>query len=463
MTALRDDRGYPKDDRNSNAYKFLEETRCIVKPQEPSGARSITHTLIGGMGGKFSVPDSLTKAFLAAHLKDVRAGSAMSISELRSVFVHPMYVDCDFKGLPCKMFPKEAAVRIAAVMTEQLRRFYPADCDRECFDCVVCIKGDPLTSEAYPGLQDAQGTYKHGVHLHWPKLIVSQDATVQYMRPSIVAGLERHDLEWRQRFQLTDRVPWESVVDEAVYSSGLRLLGSPKNEKRGNGKDAAWFVSENSTYCMLALVADGQVDEERTQLLRTRPLAMVAATSVRASDGVEAVKGFAPYEGCPAPPRAGKRKCGGGGEPVSARMRSQGTEVTSPSIVSVIKQIIVGNFGSKYKDVALRITATPEEYFINLRGDGANFCPNINGFHKSRTVYITIAERGRDKKIFPVLKCYCRCPSRPGMDKECRKFRLDGTELRQEHINLLFKKKSKDPMDLLSNIGDEIAALTNTA
>ena len=89
---------------------------------------------------------------------------------------------------------------------------------------------------AYSPYQDGRPlcrTWKHGVHIHVPKLYL--DITrCKYVREAFIADLAHHTHDWKAMLGETlGAERWACIVDEQVYSKnknggGLRLIGAPK-------------------------------------------------------------------------------------------------------------------------------------------------------------------------------------------------------------------------------------------
>ena len=195
---------------------------CEVVKQKLSrfynGGGPVTHTLLEG--GKFFAEHKVDLMDLRTVVAEaIRMQKDLpSISERRSG-IFPMYADLDLK-VPVPTLEKEAVEEISRIMCSQLIKFYSsADLERDTFRCVVCKRSGASL------LQEDGVRYKHGLHFHWPRILVNEEQALQ-MHASFVAGLSAQPT-WQELLGAI-AVDWEEAVDLSVYSGGLRMLGCPK-------------------------------------------------------------------------------------------------------------------------------------------------------------------------------------------------------------------------------------------
>ena len=379
---------------NTGTDKYLVPAKARMKDV---GA-VCTHTML--TGGSFCVRDAEAPELRLAIAQDSWAERVPSISELRTP-KFPMYLDLDFR-LPRATIAPETVERIAFVCTTTLQRFYPnAD---EAFRCLVCTKVRGATA-------DGDDAWKHGVHLHWPKVILDVEKAL-HVRLNIVHELLR--TSWGDELGLPSP-PWDDIVDEAVFTNpagGLRMLFAPKARKCVcHGTDASscdichirnrQHVSDRNWYVVTAVVRDGgadaaAVDADYLLEIKRNRKAALHATTVRCDGDRALTPGFTLFPGCviaPPPAAGGGRKRGRGAvalddsKKLSSAARKE--EVTDKKVVEIVRRHLVRH-SPHYAASRARIYRQRDAFKVLLSGIGARFCCNKGDFHTGNNVYMQI-------------------------------------------------------------------------
>ena len=290
----------------TNTYTTQELARC-TRVDARDKLTAISYTLF--TGGSYFVRDGMEmERFYNFFAIDVRRGTVPAINEIHSI-KFPMYADFDFR-LPVPIVPRDAICRIVSIANEQIGRFFPCgdddDDEARSFRCVVCSKSNG-------GVDCGEGKWKHGLHMHWPELILQVEQAF-ILRLSIIAGLDRHT-DWTELMGCR-RPEWSAIVDEGVYrrsstssvrSGGLRMIGAPKAKKckachkdhlctECGGHNNRHIIDMNVYVPYGVLVGPRFVDDAA---LRDDVHALVMATTVRRDMSVQLTAGFTPYVGCP--------------------------------------------------------------------------------------------------------------------------------------------------------------------
>jgi len=289
------------------------------------------------------------------------------------------------------------------------------------------------------------GEWKHGLHIHWPNLIVNVDQAVQ-MRESIVSGLEAENykedtaLDLRRNSEVCSPfIAWDVAIDSKVYnkhpnSGGLRLVFAPKAEKckephcpgKAKGKsdlcphhprDAArerrgGHIYDDSVYKADFYLSNGAVDEERTTEYRRSALKTLSDTSVRNYRGKPLTDGFKVYSGCPPVPDQKKKRNGSS---------SQYTQLFELSMLDVAKKLVKKHSHYYENSVVTLLKHNTREYMVaRLSGDGATYCANKESFHTSMTSYMEI--KIVKQKLHTVMRCNCPCMVKRGKGVLCKEY-----------------------------------------
>ncbi|NDC43141.1 MAG: hypothetical protein EBZ77_16600, partial [Chitinophagia bacterium] len=279
---------------NTHTTNFL--SRC-KRVETKDKLTAICYTLF--TGGSYYVEDGhKASIFYDMYALDLRKGTVPAINEIHSVRF-PMYIDMDFKA-PFRTLSTECIGAVVSAVTEQLDRFFPS-----AYRCIVCTK-------TKGGTECAEGVWKHGIHLHWPEVVVQVEQAFQ-LRLSMIVGLDRRT-DWTALMGCK-RPDWSSIVDEGVYrrsssanarSGGLRMIGAPKARKCKSctsdicvdcGFHNNRHVVDTNVYELYGVMCGSCfVDDSE---LRRDTRALVMATTVRRNAGVPLTQGYTPYVGCP--------------------------------------------------------------------------------------------------------------------------------------------------------------------
>ena len=443
--------------------EFLENNKAGGKS---SGTRSIaTHTCM--TGGKYHLDTAKQNEFyevLARALNQQPDVVIPCITEQRTT-VFGMYIDFDGK-FSVENVSTQAVERFMGVVCQQLRRFYEQVSEERWVKlsrAVILRKtGDPELSN---------GLYKHGLHIHFPNLMVKGDQAKQ-IRLGIINGLIV--LRWHAEFGI-DRPDWDSVIDHQVYSNGIRMIGAPKalRCKTCNGdmniRSCSECFKQNfghhiipRVYTLFMAMENGVPSDEYMDLLKKNTVRLVRATSVR-SDVVEETQGYKVYEGCPrlqdfgggsGPKKSGKRPIGvldGDVGKMDAKFRAA-PDVTDPAKVEVVHQLMCKHSEMYRSCYPTRIRYTNKTTILTtIGGDNATYCLNKRSKHRGNRVSMEIVKSGGTRNYVSRMKCFCRCAT-PRLGQEslqpgdpvcisglpCGRFKSFPRALTQDQVRVLF-------------------------
>lgn len=396
------------DEDDVTPWKFL----C----RRAEGVGAPTHTIMTG-GKHFLHPDDMTdfRKLIGANVD--RGEEVPSISEMRTQ-LFPMYADVDLK-VPAEALRREAVRAIADVLCRQLMKFYTtADLTPETFKCVVCVRSGRAE------LQPDRTRYKHGIHVHWPDLVVNVDQALQ-MQASFVAGLSAVD-SWEDLLG-TVRVDWPDAIDASAYNTGLRMAGCPKGmvcpQCRGRGKTSCdkcrntRSVVDPRVYQACMVLQGGEEDAAACAAMARYAFKLLSATTVRVDERKVRTEtpGYRVYAGCPAVIAPGGKKRKGKsdaeGTRLSAQVRRQ-EEITDPTVLRIVRQLLTRH-DPVYQNAVIKVRRWKQSLTVTLSGDGARFCKNKGSEHNSQNVYMVVRNSGLTHSGYQsVMKCWCRCPTK---------------------------------------------------
>ena len=396
---------------NTHTTNFLSRCRRVDAKDKLT---AICYTLF--TGGSYFVEDGhKSSMFYNMYALDLRKGTVPAINEIHSI-KFPMYVDMDIKA-PTPTLSSECIAVIVSTVSEQLDRFFPHSPP---FRCVVCTK-------TKGGTECDNGTWKHGIHLHWPEVVVQVEQAFQ-LRMSMIVGLDRR-IDWTSLVGIK-RPQWSSIVDEGVYrrdssmsarSGGLRMIGAPKAKKCKACKSDMCLecgfhnnrhVIDTNVYTLYGVMcASSFIDDSE---LRHDTHALVMATTVRRHSSVELTLGYTPYVGCPLAPSAlalasssSSRKRKPANDDDTKRLGARflvNSEIDNPHVVQVVRSLLVRH-SSHYDRSRPSIRFDGQSYRVTLSGDGATYCLNKQAPHNSMRVYMEIVRSGAS--CISRMRCWC--------------------------------------------------------
>jgi hypothetical protein len=361
---------------------------------------------------------------VADYLRNVPDGILPAITENHTI-VFPMYFDLD-GAFPRRVLTLAAVERIAATISTSVLRFYPGDSPPPA-RCIVLMKnGD---ADLKPGTT----LYKHGIHVHFPEILVTVDQALQ-IRAGVVQGLTT--IDWTSLLGIDPLDGWNDVVDESVYRGGLRMIGAAKAKKcperceEGDGSCDVCHARNNRHVVdprvylpRMALVNHERSDEYEREIMKNTTY-LVKSCSVRSIETVP-TGGYVVPSGCPVVAHGSgssrKRPAGDGGGRVHSD-RARRTEkafnipIERPSQLQALKKLFL-RFSPLYEDCRVTAARRPKGVIhAYLHGPHDKYCVNRGGHHRSNRVYLEVTERQFSMRCW----CPCRGTERNAGHIECR-------------------------------------------
>ena len=324
---------------------------------------------------------------------------------------------------------------VGELLSKQVARFFPPD---TVCTCIICHK-------SCGGVRHSAELFKHGLHVHFPGLVVTHERAKQ-IRIGVVMGLDERD--WTT-YLMVPRPSWEDIVDEAVYKAsenggGLRMAFAPKADKcrdcpkkaehelcQSCGNENGKHKIDWSHYVLYKAFVGGVSDAALTQRLAASPMQLWKHTTVRCADDTPLTPGFAVYPGCPllsllpGETSGGKKRARSGilgddAGKLPPKFRKY-DEVTDPKIVAIMRRHLL-HFSEKYESCRLSVRWNGAQYRVLLSGEQARWCKNKKGYHNRQRVYMEVYRSKGAAHSVATMKCWCECKEVRASGMTCKAF-----------------------------------------
>ena len=428
--------------------------------RQTSKVGSISHTLL--TGGTYFVTDDRLDEIYSCIADDVaRLGNAPAICEIHSANF-PMYADFDFEA-PAAVLADEFIHRLATTANREILRFFPGGTLPL---CIVCRK-------RRGGTLAASGGYKHGLHLHWPRVIV-QIEHAEYLRLGIICGLAGQ--LWKEEMGVA-QPDWEAIVDKAVYlnsdrAGGLRMVYAVKARRCRNctpqdnwctecGAQNNHYVVDDNVYVFHARYRGDERIDPGGMDHPTRVLRLLKATTVRCPPSTALTPGFVAPPGLANP--SGSITAGGGRG--RGKRKADDTRLLPPkfrtapavedrAVHAAVRRLLL-TFDPQYAEPALMIRMDGRGGGrVTLSGLNASFCLNLGGHHKSARVYMELSETPPQYRM----RCWCKCNVARRTGGTCGEFSMV-KRLSTADVALLFPRAVPAASASDGGLWDDVAAL----
>ena len=171
-------------------------------------------------------------------------------------------------------------------------------------------------------------------------------------------------------------------------------------------------IIDPSHYKLFGALLGASPHEQLTRRMKNNHALLLRYTSVRSADpDLHTIsEGWKPYVGCPAPPASGgaggrKRKASSA---ESIEKKFSKPAIQDPDVENTVRQCAT-ILSEHYRNTTFNIRFDGKNtYKVLFRGDGSNFCLNMNDFHKSNNVYMII-KAGIKKEAVAYMCCFCTC------------------------------------------------------
>jgi len=423
-------------------------------------------------GGVLRVPLEDADAFHQLYMDDVNDGQVFYYSE-NFTRVYRMCFDLDFKsetldGAQLDGFEYRYQTYVEIVKT--VRRFYPVDTSAEKFTVIV-LEAPP---KDVPQTKDHCAFTKSGVHLVFPYLYVNRTQAL-YMVEAATVALEK-ELGKRGEVVIDDcgdpaggedhaqetawQNAWEDVCDKLVHLNGtLRMPYSDKPMKckdcdsnpacKKGGKSLCedpfcvyQRKPENRAYKpKMVLKLNGNPDAVMLRSITSNPYRSIRMTSVR-TQVTTTTKGFAPFEGCTAPPevvdgkvakKPKKRKAKEARAPQGDKCYLDEKDKRCKIMLDLVRKCDPHYAKVLFQSCFyLDLASGARRYLFHVRGEGSNYCLNKEDDHHSSTVYFIFSKAGIRQK------CFCRKTVPRISGEPCSKWSSDLMVAPLDKLSLLF-------------------------
>ena len=405
--------------------------RWSVKQGEP-----MTHVAMDG--GRFNIPEEHMGKFYENAAEDITNGNFLCLAEMKTG-EFPLFLDGDIE-LPLDVsFDFQAKIQICSIMNKQIAKFFPESEHDKVLKTIILAAEPRIIKD---------DIMKHGLHIHYPKLIVNTKMAIQ-IRSSIIAGLE---------LLSPLSIDWNKAIDYAPYggSGSLRMLGAPKanpcdhckcNKKLDciKCRKTRYLEPIPSYYKLYACLTGFECKRDAEhELCYKNTIQLLKATTVRCKEDTSVNSHFTIYPGCPIVDTNDDQlyKSNRTGKPpeivnpekvVHNSLFKSYTQVTDPILVEAAERILHGYAKPHYinaKISSLKVNKAGNTYIGGLSGEGRNYCLKQNRDHKSNRVFIRI----KHDKRYSSYTVSMGCP-----DEDCKKWESREVNLNMNDRKLFFR------------------------
>ncbi len=389
--------------KDSKLSRWLYQNRCFLTSDDQ---KTITHLCLDG--GRLHIPDDLMKDFFKEYSKGLKNGERYYICECTTNIVK-FYCDLDFF---CEEEINDNTIKEYSKKLQDIILHY----FKEQYTMIVC-KAPPKTVQ-----KDKQKKVKTGIHIILPELFLTIE--MAYSLSRVLAN------EMKEHYPEED---WNEIIDEQVYTNGLRMIGSRKvtNKKRKikeQKKDEYEIIKidEGRSYNPLFLYDNkGEVQTQKS-LLYDLPVEniehLLEACSIRSFDGEKALEPIEQIE--------------------ESVMKKQKRKMSTKIDTDIDKKIIdrVESF-IRYQTITqwnspLRQLKKHNNFYI-AKIDSM-YCLNVQREHNSCGIYFQITSEGMYQR------CFCRKETLEGRKNGyCSKFKSTVFPLPLEVRKMLFPRSKK--------------------
>ena len=435
---------------------FLAQFRRFLYAHRTTKSHEATHTCMEG--GKFDLSDDAAlEEFRRLVSVAITHGHVMPpISEIHTP-KFPLFVDIDLVTR-ARALARAHVVELVQLLVQRVALFYAGHATssggqsggqsrqsggqsgaKDVFAAVVLARN----GEARPA-KEGSDRYKHGLHVHWPHLIVDV-SIARDVRDGMLAGLMAHD--WSATLDVL-ATEWPQVVDEAPFGErgGLRVMGCSKKGcphcYARNAVACAHCLGEVDmrSYALLACVDAGGEAAELERQLRAKAARLVRYTSVR-SAARAVTPGFAHYSGFTAGVRSsgtGKRKAPADGDAHRGTTTAARKPVVNRKLLAIARRHLVAHAPEYANTVPQMFVSGKTRYRVDLLYDGSRYCINKGSEHKQNRAYMVIEKRN-DGRCVSYMRCYCKCAVvRDAGGRQCPLFMSSIKTLETAEKNQLF-------------------------
>jgi hypothetical protein len=389
-----------------------------------SSVDKYTHISMDGFcHGLFKISDD--KAFQDAYISAIIKGGSYYLCEMRTSIFH-MFLDLDFTLKdPSVYFTTEQKTMILTLIQTTISLFYPTNTKHKTLQLIVCDVKE-----------------NNNMHIYMPNLQVNEEQAIIMAN---AVGTKLQSIMGDMNGILVDN--WFKIVDTSVYlKNGLRLVGSRKCKtcpickarKKNNICAECGSIGKidvGRVYNISTVITNGMVDNKTLSTISSSYGALIIKTTIRCNHGQALTVGWRKYIGCPTldtsrlkRPRPtdtdiepSKRwdlmmRQNAKSHDLSEYTEDKKAETVQKSLSIIIAPAtkiyklcvhIIRRYASVYQYVEIREIRTTKKkqyYRITVRGEGSNFCNNLQKKeHKSNSIYFIIKPSGATQK------CWCRC------------------------------------------------------
>jgi len=464
------------DDSSLTLLAWTLKNKYLIKSSESRGSSdSEKYTHLKLDGGILRIPDTQYQTFLEKYGNDIGNKIVHGLSEQRSS-VYRFNVDLDMKS--DRAVGPEEIKSLVALFQDCIHRFFPnmdATARTKTLICGVYI------AEVTTIMSHGTMIKKSGVHLYFYSLLVDNHMA-RMIRESFVAACY---LKFGDRDAVMGN-SWEDVIDENIYiSNGLRMPYSHKftdcprchnrKEQRQTcyecvGIQKSMGKKDEGRPYIPQIVYDGyaNVHKDLTSRMTNNIHFAISFGSIRCSEGTPVTAGFVEYVGAPQYVSVRdleaikKKKQKNPNVDIPAGTHYEDSNMSGkaksgfiiidkhqPHFTKLLTYITSFFNPEKYCNLVgsrLSVNNARDKYWFYVKGEGSQYCANIDGCHRSNSIHFVITKGGVAQR------CGCKCEDLTGRKFGlCKKFESAKIPIPTDLEKLLFGEANTIALELYRN------------
>ena len=375
--------------KDGQLSRWLYKNNCFLTKNSKD---DITHLCLDG--GKLSIPNNLIPNFFELYQKGIKNNEKYFLCETPTQ-VSKMF--CDFDFLEDHEIKIEKLKEIVQILHNTIEEYYG-----DSFPIILCV------SPSKEVTKNKKKLIKTGVHLIWKELTVTLDQAYDISK-LFIDKLNTHDNSYK----------WKDIIDEQVYTSGLRMIDSlkvsKKRKKNEEGKMEVINVEENRAYKPVWIYPEEEIKDN-----------MMNECSIKTYFNEEPLF---PLLDIPHHERKKTKR-------TNKKNNKVETNIHNDNILDRVEQFIRQQTIKEW-DQPLKSLKKQNNFYIAKSDSG--FCLNIMREHNSAGIYFYITESGLAQR------CFCKCNTIEGRKsgEVCSKFKSKNFPLPIEVRKMLFPNSKK--------------------
>lgn len=386
--------------KDSKLSRWLYQNRCFLTSDNE---KEITHLCLDG--GRLHIPENLMEDFFKEYANGLRNSEKYYICECVTPIVK-FYCDLDF--ILDDALDDCTVKDFSFSINEIIQKYFGCE-----FNCVVCIA--PCKNVQ----KDKKKKVKTGVHLIWSDLYIDIERAYSLSR-ILVEEMQKDFPDYN----------WSDIIDEQVYTNGLRMIGSRKvSNKKKTIKDSKEYeiikIDEGRSYEPRFCFSTRKNVLENNDSLFERSQEEIAGLlhgcSIRCESWQKSLEPIEPIK-----------------MSVMKKVRKKNNVVDTDidkKIIDRVESFIRYQTITQWNSSLRQIKKQGNFYIAKI---DSMYCLNIQREHNSCGIYFQITDQGLYQR------CFCRCETLDGRHNGyCSKFKSTVFPLPKDLKKMLFPNSKR--------------------